>query len=295
MTRVRVATGIDIEYEVHGTGAPMLLVMGLGGQLVSWPSAFVAGLVDRGFQVITFDNRDVGLSSRVAAPVPGTMRAVASLLSRRLARPAYRMADMAADALGLLDVLGIEQAHLVGTSMGGMIAQEMAIAAPHRALSLVSIMSTPDVRSQGRPRTSLLLTLRRMATDGSLDPVERDLAVTRLLTGSTFDDDAAENRVLIELALARGADADGIARQAAAVVGSPDRTNGLRRLRIPTLVVHGLEDPLVRFAGGVATARAVPAAQLVTFPDMGHGLPARHVPAIVDHIAQNAARDISTV
>jgi len=295
MARVRVATGIDIEYEVHGAGAPMLLVMGLGGQLVSWPSAFVAGLVDSGFQVITFDNRDVGLSGRVDAPVPGTLRAVTSLLSRRLARPAYRIADMAADALGLLDVLGIEQAHLVGTSMGGMIAQEMAIAAPRRVLSLVSIMSTPDVRSHGRPRTSLLMKLRRMAADGSLDPVERELAVTRLLTGSTFDDDAAENRVLTELSLSRGADADGVARQAAAVVGSPDRTAGLRRLRVPTLVVHGLEDPLVRFAGGVATVRAIPGARLVAVPDMGHGLPIRHVPVIVDHIAQNAVRTMTAV
>jgi pimeloyl-ACP methyl ester carboxylesterase len=295
MTRVRVATGIDIEYEVHGVGAPMLLVIGLGGQLVSWPSAFVAGLVDRGFQVITFDNRDVGLSGRVDAPVPGTMRAVTSLLSRRLARPAYRLADMAADALGLLDALGIEQTHLVGTSMGGMIAQEMAITAPHRVLSLTSIMSTPDVRSQGRPRTSLLMKLRRMANDGALDPVERELAVARLLTGSTFDDDAAENRALAELALARGGDADGVARQAAAVVGSPDRTAGLRRLRVPTLVVHGLEDPLVRFAGGVATVRAIPGARLVAFPDMGHGLPGRRVPVIVDHIAQNAVRPMTAV
>jgi pimeloyl-ACP methyl ester carboxylesterase len=295
MTQVRVATGIDIEYEVHGAGAPMLLVMGLGGQLVAWPSAFVAGLVDQGFQVITFDNRDVGLSGRVDAPPPGTVRAAASLLSRRLARPAYRIADMAADALGLLDALGIEQTHLVGTSMGGMIAQEMAIAAPRRVLSLVSIMSTPDVRSQGRPRTSLLLKLRRMAADGSLDPVERELAVTRLLTGSTFDDDAAENRVLTELSLSRGADADGVARQAAAVVGSPDRTAGLRRLRVPTLVVHGLEDPLVRFAGGVATVRAIPGARLVAFPDMGHGLPSRHVPVIVEHIAQNAVRTMTAV
>ena len=295
MARVRVATGIDIEYEVHGVGAPMLLVMGLGGQLVAWPSAFVAGLVDQGFQVITFDNRDVGLSGRVDAPPPGTVRAVTSLLSRRLARPAYRMADMAADALGLLDALGIEQAHLVGTSMGGMIAQEMAIAAPRRVLSLVSIMSTPDVRSHGRPRTSLLMKLRRMANDGALDPVERELAVTRLLTGSTFDDDAAENRVLTELSLSRGADADGVARQAAAVVGSPDRTAGLRRLRVPTLVVHGLEDPLVRFAGGVATVRAIPGARLVAFPDMGHGLPSRHVPVIVDHIAQNAGRPMTAV
>lgn len=295
MARVRVATGIDIEYEVHGTGAPMLLVMGLGGQLVSWPSAFVAGLVGQGFQVITFDNRDVGLSSRVDAPAPGTLHAVTGLLSRRLARSAYRMADMADDALGLLDALGIEQAHLVGTSMGGMIAQEMAIAAPHRVRSLVSIMSTPDVRSQGRPRTSLLVKLRRMSADGSLDPVDRDLAVTRLLTGSTFGDDEAENRVLIELALGRGADADGVARQAAAVVGSPDRTAGLSRLRVPTLVVHGLEDPLVRFAGGVATVRAIPGARLVVFPDMGHGLPSRHVPVIVDHIVDNAARAMTAV
>jgi pimeloyl-ACP methyl ester carboxylesterase len=295
MAQVRVATGIDIEYEVHGTGAPMLLVMGLGGQLVSWPSAFVAGLVDQGFQVITFDNRDVGLSGRIDAPVPGTMRAVTSLLSRRLARPSYRIADMAADALGLLDTLGIEQAHLVGASMGGMIAQEMAIAAPHRVSSMVSIMSTPDVRSQGRPRISLLVKLRRMSADGSLDPVERELAVTRLLTGSTFGDDEAENRVLIELALARGADAGGIARQAAAVVGSPDRTAGLRRLRVPTLVVHGLEDPLVRFAGGVATVRAIPGARLVAFPDMGHGLASRHVPVIVDHIVDNAARTMAAV
>jgi pimeloyl-ACP methyl ester carboxylesterase len=295
MAQVRVATGIDIEYEVQGTGAPMLLVMGLGGQLVSWPAAFVVGLIDRGFQVITFDNRDVGLSGRVDAPTPGTMRAVTSLLSRRMARPAYRIADMAADALGLLDALGIPHAHLVGTSMGGMIAQEMAIAAPHRVLSLASIMSTPDLRSQGRPRTSLLVKLRRMAADGSLDPVERELAVTRLLTGSTFGDDEAENRVLIEMALARGDDAGGIARQAAAVVGSPDRTGRLHLLRVPTLVVHGLKDPLVRFAGGVATVRAVPDARLVAFSDMGHGLPGRHVPAIVDHIVDNAARHFTAV
>lgn len=295
MTRVRVATGIDLEYEVHGTGTPMLLVMGLGGQLVSWPSAFVAGLVDRGFQVITFDNRDVGLSSRIDAPPLRTSQAVVSLLSRRFATSAYRLADMAADTVGLLDALDIARVHLVGTSMGGMIAQQVAITAPHRVASLASIMSTPDVRSQGRPRTSLLLKLRRMASADHVDAVERELAVTRLLTGATFDDDATENRVLIEAALARGADADGIARQAAAVMNSPDRTPALRQLRVPTLVVHGLADPLVRFEGGVATARAIPGARLVTFPDMGHGLPGRHVPAIVDHIAQNAARQMSAV
>jgi len=288
MASTVVGPDIEIEYEVHGEGAPLLLVMGLGGQLVAWPDALISGLVDRGFQVITFDNRDIGLSSKIDAPPPSPSRVVAAMVARRFATAPYLLADMAADAIGLLDALGIDRAHVVGASMGGMIAQEMAIGHPTRVASLTSIMSTTGSRRVGQPKFTLLTKLVRLTKGPVESYVDREVEIGRLISGSSFNAD--ETRTLAERAQRRDVTPDGVTRQTAAIAASPDRTASLGNLRLPTLVVHGLEDPLVTPSGGLATTRAIPGARMLAFPDMGHNLPAARITEIQDAIAETAAR-----
>ena len=288
MTSTVVKTGITIEYEVLGEGEPLLLVMGLGAQMVAWSDPFVFGLVDRGFQVIRFDNRDIGLSSKIDAPPPSVGRAFAGIIMRRFARSAYLLGDMADDAAGLLDVLGVERAHVVGASMGGMISQELAIRHPQRVASLTSIMSTTGSRRVGQPKLNLLAKLSRTVDGGRDTYVERDIVTGRLISGSLFD--ASEARVLAERALARNFCPEGVLRQTAAIAASPDRTRALGKLTVPTLVVHGLEDPLVQPSGGVATTRAIPGARLLAFPDMGHNLPTARLGEVHDAIVETASR-----
>ncbi len=288
MASIVVGPDIEIEYEVHGEGAPLLLVMGLGGQLVAWPDALISGLVDRGFRVITFDNRDIGLSSKIDAPPPSPSRVVAAMVARRFATAPYLLADMAADAIGLLDALVIDRAHVVGASMGGMIAQEMAIGHPTRVASLTSIMSTTGSRRVGQPKFTLLTKLVRLTKGPVESYVEREVEIGRLISGSSFNAD--ETRTLAERAQRRDVTPDGVARQTAAIAASPDRTASLGKLRLPTLVVHGLEDPLVTPSGGLATTRAIPGARMLAFPDMGHNLPAARITEIQDAIAETAAR-----
>ena len=280
--------GITIEYDERGSGEPLLLVMGLSGQLVAWPDDFVDRLVAQGFRVIRFDNRDIGLSTKVDAPPPSRGRVVLGTLFRRFARSSYLLADMADDAVGLLDHLGIDRAHVVGVSMGGMISQSIAIGHPERVASLTSIMSNTGDRKHGKPKTSLLLELARNAVRADADPVEAGVASARLIAGAHFNADA--ERVLVETALARFADGDGILRQTMAIAASPDRTPQLRQLNVPTLVVHGLDDRLVQPSGGVATAKAIPGARLVMYPQMAHDLPRVRWDELVDEIVQNTKR-----
>ena len=288
MASTTVSTGITLEYEVHGEGDPLLLVMGLGGQLVAWPSSFIAGLVDRGFKVITFDNRDIGLSTKIDAAPPTKMQSAMVSISRRFAKSTYLLSDMAKDAVGLLDALNIERAHVVGMSMGGMIAQTMAIEHPSRVRSLTSIMSTTGNPRVGRPKTSVLLRASKL-TGGSKETfADRQAALFKLFSGSLYDE--LEIREVAQLSLERDFTPDGTARQMAAIMASPDRTPQLKKLNVPTLVVHGLEDGLVQPSGGYATTKAIPGARLLAFPDMGHNLPQARIPEILDEIKRNTQR-----
>jgi len=288
MASTTVSTGITLEYEVHGEGDPLLLVMGLGGQLVAWPSSFIAGLVDRGFKVITFDNRDIGLSTKVDAAPPTKLQSAMFSISRRFAKSAYLLSDMAKDAVGLLDALNIERAHVVGMSMGGMIAQTMAIEHPSRVRSLTSIMSTTGNPRVGRPKTSVVVRALKL-TGGSKETfADRQAALFKLFSGSLYDE--IEIREVAKLSLERDFTPDGTARQMAAIMASPDRTPQLKKLNVPTLVVHGLEDGLVQPSGGYATTKAIPGARLLAFPDMGHNLPQARIPEILDEIKRNTSR-----
>ena len=288
MASTTVSTGITLEYEVHGEGDPLLLVMGLGGQLVAWPSSFIAGLVDRGFKVITFDNRDIGLSTKVDAAPPTKLQSAMFSISRRFAKSAYLLSDMAKDAVGLLDALNIERAHVVGMSMGGMIAQTLAIEHPSRVRSLTSIMSTTGNPRVGRPKTTVALRAAKL-TGGSKETfADRQAALFKLFSGSLYDE--LEIREVAKLSLERNFTPDGTARQMAAIMASPDRTPQLKKLNVPTLVVHGLEDGLVQPSGGYATTKAIPGARLLAFPDMGHNLPQARIPEILDEIKRNTLR-----
>jgi len=287
MTAAQV-NGITIEYDVHGDedGEPLLLVMGLGGQLIDWPEALVELLVEAGFKVIRFDNRDIGLSTKIDAPAPTVRQLLLATLSPRFAHPAYHLSDMADDAAALLDHLGIAKAHVVGASMGGMIVQSLAIGHPDKVLSLTSIMSNTGDRKHGKITFKLLRKMPRVLARSRKDPIAGGLEAGRLVSGPHFDE--AEMRKLIAADIARDPDRDGAGRQTIAIAGSPDRTDGLHRVTVPTLVIHGLVDPLVKPDGGIATAEAVPTAKLLMFPDMGHDLPVERWNEVVAAITANA-------
>jgi len=277
-----------IAYESFGDPAdpPLLLVMGLATQMLGWDERFCGQLADRGFHVIRFDNRDIGLSTHLTdAGVPD----VAALLtgSRTAAAPPYTLLDMARDTEGLLDALGLESAHVVGASMGGMIAQQLAIGHPHRVRSLTSIMSTPSREvGQARPEAMAVLFLRPPTDEHQA--AERALQVYRVIGSPGYPLDEPRLADVARRAFARGHDPAGVARQLSAIAVSPDRTPGLRDLKVPTLVIHGEDDPLVQIDGGLATADAVPDARLVVIPGMGHNLPEPLWPQLVDEIVTHA-------
>jgi pimeloyl-ACP methyl ester carboxylesterase len=286
------ANGIDLAYETLGDSSDpaLLLVMGLGAQLISWDDDLCASFVDRGFFVIRYDNRDVGLSTKVEMPADFDVpTALATALTGGQVDAPYLLADMAADALGLLDGLGIERAHVVGASMGGMIAQAIAIAAPDRVLSLTSIMSTTGDQDVGAPKPEVLGVLLEPA------PTEREAYIAHSVAGSraigspdNFDEGRAAD------VAARGFDRcfypEGVAHQLLAIVSSPSRTEGLRGLDLPALVVHGTADPLVTPSGGQRTAEAIPGAELLMLDGMGHDLPRYYWPQVLEAITAVAAR-----
>jgi pimeloyl-ACP methyl ester carboxylesterase len=280
---------VELCYETFGDRADpaMLLVMGLGTQMLGWHEELCEQLAGRGFHVIRFDNRDIGRSSRVSHVRPPTLL---ELLRHDRRTAGYSLSDMADDAVGLLDHLGIERAHVVGASMGGMIAQIVAIRHPERVLSLVSIMANTGGRWSGQPALAVLPTFLRAA------PRDREGYADHMVKlygaigsrGLTVDRDDIRRAALA--AYDRGVDRAGPARQLAAIVAERDRTPQLRRLRVPTLVIHGTADRLVRPSGGRHTARAIPGARLLTIEGMGHDLPRGAWPRIVDAIEDNAAR-----
>ncbi|MEM7337606.1 MAG: alpha/beta fold hydrolase [Actinomycetota bacterium] len=285
-----VANGQRIEYAEAGVGEPLLLISGMTLQLTDWPDAFVNGLVGSGYRVVRFDNREVGLSSASEGPPPGLRTLAAAAVAPNRVRAPYELADMADDAVALLDALGIESAHIVGLSMGGMIAQILAIAHPTRVLSLTSIMSNTSDRRNGLPNPSLparLAWLNRRPLEGNA-AVEALLASQRMIGGPAWLEGQYRERA--EIAVDRSYRPDAVFHQMLASLVTPKRTRALATVTVPTLVVHGIADPLVRPSGGHATARAIPGSRLLMFPDMGHDLPAHRIDEIVDAIGANAAK-----
>jgi pimeloyl-ACP methyl ester carboxylesterase len=283
------ANGLHIHYETAGDPADpaLLLVMGLGAQLIDWPSAFVDRLAGRGFHVILFDNRDAGLSSALDELGAPDMAAVAG--GDPSGAP-YLLADLAADAAGLLKALGIARAHIVGASMGGMIAQQLTIDSPDLAASLCSIMSTTGDRSVGSPTQAALAVLLRPPATTQEEIVANGIETSRVIGSPAYPvpDEELAGRVLAKVR--RSYRPIGTLRQYAAILASPDRTPGLRGVTVPTLVLHGDADPLVTLSGGEATAAAVPGAVLRVFPGMAHDLPEPLWDDIIDAITANAAR-----
>ncbi len=282
------ANGIEIVYESIGDPADptILLVMGLGTQLIHWQRDFCDQLAARGFRVIRFDNRDAGRSTEIDAPVPDVRRA---MLGLRTDAP-YRLEDMADDAFGLLDALGVERAHVVGASMGGMIAQTMAITRPERLLSLTSIMSTTGDRRAGMPKLRAWGVLLRRAPREKDAYIESFLRVFRVIGSKRYPMPEQRARELAAETYERGHRPAGTARQLAAILASGDRTARLRELNLPATVIHGRADPLVPFRGGRATARAIPGARLVAPDGMAHDLPRELWPQVIDAIVETAAR-----
>jgi len=286
--------GITIEYEIHGEGEPILFVMGLGGQLTAWHDEFVDLFVEEGYQVIRFDNRDIGLSTQTDWTPPSQGKMMRSFLTRRpLQGVGYTVPDMADDAAGLLDALGIQRAHVMGISMGGMISQEIAIRHPEKVLSLCSIMSNTGDRKHGGIAASLIGKIARQKPPTRENAAELSVETYRAFSGPHFD--PVEHRRIAEAAVERSFTPAGVARQTAAIAASRDRTPLLAAVTAPTLVIHGLVDPLVKPDGGEATAKAIPSARLLAFPDMGHDLPRPRWTELRDEIVRNAQRAAVTV
>jgi len=282
--------GINIEFEEYGSGDPLLLVMGLGGQLTDWPPELIEHLVAAGFRVIAPDNRDIGLSTEMSGEGLARSALVKAMVGRPVKAP-YSLSDMASDAVGVLDHLGIDRAHVVGMSMGGMISQEIAIGWPDRVLSLTSIMSHTGDRRHGLAKPSLLWRITRLGDPDPSNPssvVDNSMKIWQWISGPTYDEAVARQR--IEAGVERSIRVQGTARQTAAIFASRDRTPLLASVKCPTLVVHGMVDPLVTPSGGRTTAKAVPGARLIEFPDMGHDLPTNRIPEIVEEIRRNADR-----
>jgi pimeloyl-ACP methyl ester carboxylesterase len=265
--------GIDIAYQRLGKpDAPVvLLIMGIAGQSIAWPDAFCHALVNRGLQVIRFDNRDVGLSTHLTEAPPPDLPAV---LAGDLSSVSYTLSDMAADSVGLLDMLGFRKAHAVGASMGGAIAQTMAIEHPDRVRSLTSMMSTTGNMSVGQPSLDVLREVfagpRAVTRD---EVIQQRLRALRAVGSPGYPADEEEVAAGAGRAYDRSYDPTGVARQAIASVASGDRTERLRHLEVPTLVIHGLADRMCDVSGGRATAEAIPGAELVLIEGMGHDLP----------------------
>jgi pimeloyl-ACP methyl ester carboxylesterase len=279
--------GLGLEYETFGSAGapPVLLIAGFSQQLTSWDPLFCEGLAARGFFVVRFDNRDVGLSTKLdGAPRPK----IPAILSGDLSSMAYGIEDMADDAAGLVDALGLGPAHLVGVSMGGMIAQSFAIRHAARVRSLVSIMSTPGDRSVGQPMPDTVALVMQRAPTEREENVDHGVRVWQKIRLPGFTHDEAQGRERIARSFDRCFHPQGVARQAGAIMGQRDRTADLANVRVPVAVIHGAEDTLIHRSGGEATARAIPGAKLTIVPGMGHDLPAGVWPFVLDAIASTA-------
>jgi pimeloyl-ACP methyl ester carboxylesterase len=281
-----VGRGITLCYEEFGQpgDSPMLLIMGLATQMIGWPDEFCRQLANRGFRVVRFDNRDSGRSTHMTAAPPRP----AELMRRRIPAGAYTLSDMAADAVGLMKVLEIEPAHVVGVSMGGMIAQTVAAEHPQSVSSLVSIMSTTGNRWKGQPALAIYRYLFRQAPTEKEAFVEHFVRLFDAIGSPGFPHDEARLRDVAARSYDRDHDPMGAGRQLTAIVASGDRTAALHRISAPTLVIHGTRDKMVRKSGGRATARAVPGARLEMVQGMGHDLPEAVWPRVIELISTHA-------
>jgi pimeloyl-ACP methyl ester carboxylesterase len=291
LPRIARANGIELCYEIFGDAdaEPMLLIMGLGGQMIHWEDDFCRQLAGRGFRVIRFDNRDIGKSSHLSGGKPLTPLELLKLrfLKIPVAAP-YRLRDMAEDTVGLMDVIGIKSAHLVGISMGGMIAQEIAISYPQRVRSLTSIMSTtgnPKVPGPTREAAAMLMAPRPVSRE---EYFARFAQTWKTLRVGSFPQDEALDRSRAERTFERGLNPAGVARQLRAILASGSRKERLRSVKAPTLVIHGTVDPLVHPMGGKDTAASISGAKLLMIEGMGHALPIPMWPQIIDAIDRHA-------
>ncbi len=293
MPRAHLANGIELEYDTFGdpTNPPLVLIMGLGAQMILWEEDFCTELAASGFRVVRFDNRDVGMSTQLdALGMPNVLEAMQAAFSGKPVQAPYTLEDMADDTVALMDVLGIARTHVVGASMGGMIAQALAIRHPDRLLSMTSIMSTtgdtrlPQATSEAM---QVLLTPPPFDREGN---IARAIAAWKVIGSPKFPLDEDRMRAIFGRAFDRGYHPAGVARQMAAIMASGDRTTALHAVTVPSLVIHGDADPLVRVEAGRATAAAIPGATLVVIEGMGHDLPRGTWPEIIDAIGALAER-----
>ena len=279
---------IELCYETFGDPAhpALLLTMGLATQMIGWHGDFCRALADRDFHVIRYDNRDVGRSKSMGGRTPTLLQ----LLRRDKRAAVYTLGDMAADGIGLLDQLGIERAHVMGASMGGMIAQTMAAHHQDRVLSLVSMMANTGARWNGEPSPRLYPVLIKPPPRGRDAYLDHAVWVFSKIGSPGFPPDEADLRDLAGQSFDRGLNPAGTGRQLAAIIASGDRTPLLRTIAVPTLVIHGKQDRLVPLSGGRATARAIPDSRLLIIDGMGHDIPRGAWPRMLDAIEQNAER-----
>jgi len=283
-----VGRGITLCYETFGepSDPTALLIMGLGTQMIAWHDRFCAELAERGLHVVRFDNRDVGRSTHLRGRPP----TVAQLLARSRRAATYTLADMADDAYGLLRALELEPAHVIGASMGGMIAQTLAARYPQAVRSLTSIMSSTGSMRSGQPSLRVYSIFLRRAPHGREAFVEHMMGVFRTIGSRGLPRNVEDMREIAGRSYDRDHDPAGPGRQLAAIIAAGNRTPEVRTIRAPTLVIHGSADPLVAPSGGRATARAIRGAELMTIDGMGHDLPRVAWPRLIDAIAAHAAR-----
>ena len=283
--------GVNIAYDTFGdpSSKPLLLIMGLGWQMIFWDDDFCSRLASKGYRVIRFDNRDIGLSQRFdEAGIPDIGALISAQLKGTAFPVPYTLSDMAADAVGLLDVLEIDSAHVVGASMGGMIAQIMAMQFTERVRTLTSIMSSTGDPDLPPPRPEALKILYTPLPTDREGFIKSYINVLRVLSGPEVPVSESQARKYAEMTFDRGLSPDGVARQFAAVIASGSRKEGLKSVTLPTLIIHGDKDPLVPVECGIDTAKAIPGARLVIMKGMGHGLPEVLWDRMIDEIASHA-------
>jgi len=287
------ANNIEIEYDTFGDSSakPLLFVMGLGAQMIRWEKDLCMMFVEKGFYVIRFDNRDVGLSTKFEeAGVPDIMKVFMARQRGESITPPYTVEDMADDAVGLLDALNIEKAHICGASMGGMIVQLIAIRHPNRVLSLTSIMSSTGNPNLPQPKPEAMQILLKPAPSEREAYIEESVKRWRVLYGSGFPYPAEKVHEIAAALYDRSYYPQGMTRQLVAILATENRVPKLGSVKIPTLVIHGGDDPLVPVEGGKETAASIPGAELLIIDGMGHSLPIEVWPQVVEAIAKNAAK-----
>jgi len=285
--------GIELEYDTFGSrnAPPLVLIMGLGAQMILWEEDFCGQLAERGFHVVRFDNRDIGLSSQLdAGGIPNVFEVMQAAAAGKPVSAPYTLSDMADDTVALMSALAIDRAHVVGASMGGMIAQTLAIRHPRRLLSMVSLMSTTGDPALPPPTPAAMQVLMTPRPFDRAGNIASGLEAWRVIGSPAYPMDEPTMRDLFARSFDRGYHPAGVARQMAAIFASGDRTHALGSVTVPSLVIHGDADPLIPVAAGRATAAAIPNAELLEIAGMGHDLPRGTWPILIDAIAAHATR-----